>query len=357
MSVTLKHAGLPDGATRWELLSVFEATAKPHFRLSRTAIALFRHHVLKTCDQDYKQGRICAVWSQVHHVARALGLCPRSINAAERELAAAGFVIRTSGINGARSGQRESGNVVWAAGINLAPAIGRYSELCAHAEAIRLRNHAVDRCKAEIRAVGQAIRESGDEALRVQSHQILPDGRTARISQIERLQEILAALTAALAAFTDLHRAQKNSDASEGIRAPIIQQENIQKPCSARSAKPARALQITPRLSMALATPAYRDTLAMIGEPTWPNIIQASSWIAPTIGIDQRTWKSACEQFGREQAALCVIIIDRNAGLKPGDPYHARKPANCLAGMVRKARVEPVNFDGLIMAMLSRGQP
>lgn len=82
MSITLTHSGLPDGCSRFELLSAFEAVAKIHYRLSRTAIALVRHYVLKTSDEDYLRGRICAVWGQVCRTARALSLSPRSINSA-----------------------------------------------------------------------------------------------------------------------------------------------------------------------------------------------------------------------------------------------------------------------------------
>jgi hypothetical protein len=129
MSTTLAHRGLPSGVGRFDLLRLFEQVARPGFGLSSTAVALVRHYVLKTMDGDYLSGRICAVWTQACRFAEALGLTPRSINSAERELEQAGFIIRNAGINGERAGDRQDGIVVWAAGINLAPLVERFGEM------------------------------------------------------------------------------------------------------------------------------------------------------------------------------------------------------------------------------------
>jgi hypothetical protein len=139
MSTTLAHRGLPAGVGRFDLLRLFEQVARPGFGLSSTAIALVRHYVLKTMDSDYLSGRICAVWTQARRFAEQLGLTPRSINSAERELEQAGFIIRNAGINGERAGDRQDGVVVWAAGINLAPLVERFTEMQAKAEGLNCR--------------------------------------------------------------------------------------------------------------------------------------------------------------------------------------------------------------------------
>jgi DNA-binding transcriptional regulator YhcF (GntR family) len=158
MSTTLAH-----GAARWrgafDLLRLFEQVARPGFGLSSTAVALVRHYVLKTMDGDYLSGRICAVWTQARRFAEQLGLTPRSINSAERELEQAGFIVRNAGINGERAGDRQDGIVVWAAGINLAPLVERFAEMQTKAEALELQARAIQQCRAEIRQLGQRIRE------------------------------------------------------------------------------------------------------------------------------------------------------------------------------------------------------
>jgi replication initiation protein RepC len=352
MSTTLAHRGLPAGVGRFDLLRLFEQVARPGFGLSSTAVALVRHYVLKTMDGDYLSGRICAVWTQACRFAEALGLTPRSINSAERELEKAGFIIRNAGINGERAGDRQDGVVVWAAGINLAPLVERFAEMRAKAEALELQARAIQQCRAEIRQLGQRIREAGDEDLRERAEIILPDGRTARITNIDRLIAIREALSAMLAAIESVPdpdpRALKTSDAPEENCAPNIQNKKSPR----RRTGPARDPldPIRPATALVVATESYRGIVETLGGPNWPNLVEASWRSCGRLGIAQSTWGRACHQFGRERAALTVLLIDRNAELPPGHSYRVVSPARCLAGMVRRAGSAGVNLAGLFRA-------
>lgn len=353
MSATLSHAGLPEGYGRFDLLSLFEQVAKSQFRLSKTATALIRHYVLKTSDEDYLKGRICAVWSQVCRTARALDLTPRSINAAERELESAGFLVRSTGGNGARCGSRQAGRIIWAAGINLAPLIRRFHELQDKVQATRLHEQAVDQCKAEIRQLNRAIRQSEQAGPRAMADEILPHGRTARINDLDRLAAIRDALADALKALRDASGTQKTSDGSEENCAPNIPSKSSSKFCSA-DAPPAAELLLSPRQAVALATTVYRELLPVFGGINWAALVETSCHMALLLGIDQRTWQSACARLGREQAALCVIIIQRNAALNQSHRYHARRPDGCLAGMVKSALSGAMNLPGMVAAIRDR---
>lgn len=351
MSTTLTHPGLPAGVTRFDLLSLFEQVARPGFGLSSTAVALVRHYVLKTMDADYRKGRICAVWTQACRFAEALGITPRSINSAERELERAGFIIRNAGSNGARAGDRQDGVIIWAAGINLAPLVTRYGELRGKAEALDLQARAISQCRAEIRQLGQRIRHACDDILRQRAEAILPGGRTARITSIARLTAIRETLSAMLDAIASAPasdpRAPKTSDAPEENCAPNIQDKNSPRSCSARGAAHDR---ITPTAAVSVATQTYQGLVAGLGGATWPNIVEASWRSCARLGIAQSTWGRACHHFGRERAALCVLLIDRNAEL-PGDHrYKARSPSRCLSGMMRKDRNQGFNLTGLFRA-------
>lgn len=352
MSTTLSHKGLPAGIGRFDLLRLFEQVARPGFGLSSTAVALVRHYVLKTMDGDYLSGRICSVWTQACRFAEALGLTPRSINSAERELEKAGFIIRNAGINGERAGDRQYGIVVWAAGINLAPLIERFTEIQAKAEALELQARAIQQCRAEIRQLGQRIREAGDEDLREQAETILPDGRTARITSIDRLIAIREALSAMLAAIESAPeldpRALKTSDAPEENFAPNIQHKNSPRRCTALAREPLE--RIRPATALMVATESYRGIVETLGGPTWPNLVEASWRSCGRLGIAQSSWGRACQQFGRERAALSVLLIDRNAELPLGHRYRVSSPARCLAGMVRRAGSAGVNLAGLFRA-------
>ena len=352
MSTTLSHRGLPSGVCRFDLLRLFEQVARPGFGLSSTAVALVRHYVLKTMDGDYLSGRICAVWTQASRFAEALGLTPRSINSVERELERAGFIIRNAGINGERSGDRQDGIVVWAAGINLAPLVERFAEMKAKAEVLELQARAIQQCRAEIRQLGQRIRDAGDEDLRERAETILPDGRTARINSIDRLIAIREALSAMLAAIESAPdpepRALKTSDAPEENCAPNIQDKNSPPRRTARLSDPLE--RIRPATALVVATESYRGIVEALGGPTWPNLVEASWRSCGRLGIAQSTWGKACQQFGRERAALSVLLIDRNAELPPGHRYRVGSPARCLAGMVRRAGTAGVNLAGLFRA-------
>ena len=353
MSTTLAHSGLPSGATRFDLLRLFEQVARPGFGLSSTAVALVRHYVLKTMDGDYLTGRICAVWTQACRFAGAIGLTPRSINSAERELEQAGFIIRNAGINGERAGDRQDGAIVWAAGINLAPLVERFAELQAQAAALELQARAIQQCRAEIRQLGQRIREAGDETLRERAETILPDGRTARITQIDRLIAIREALSAMLEVIESVPdpepRALKTSDAPEENCAPNIQNKKSSRRRTAQSDRDPLG-RIRPATALSVATEGYRSIVEALGGPTWPNLVEASWRSCGRLGIAQSTCGRACQQFGRERAALSVLLIDRNFELPTGHRYRVLSPGRCLAGMTRRAGKAVVNLTGLFRA-------
>ena len=353
MSTTLAHHGLPPGVTRFDLLRKFEQVARPGFGLSSTAVALVRLYVLKTMDCDYAAGRICAVWTQACRFAENLGLTPRSVNTAERDLEDTGFIARTAGINGSRNGDRNAGVITWAAGINLAPLIDRFSELAAKAEAMALQARAMNQCRAEIRQLGKVIREADDEDLRAQADRILPNGRTARIGNIHRLGAVRDALAAIVAAIetcpADTGRALKTSDAPEANCAPNIQKTKKKSPKGTpRLGSPPD--QVTPAVALSVATEPYRQLVDSLGGATWPNLVEASWRSCHRLRIAKSTWGHACQHFGRERAALCVLLIDRNTHLPPSHRYHARYPGRCLTGMMREDRNGGFNLHGLFRA-------
>ncbi|OYU34311.1 replication initiation protein RepC [Novosphingobium sp. PASSN1] len=352
MSTTLSHSGLPPGVGRFDLLRIFEQVARPGFGLSSTAVALVRHYVLKTMDGDYLSGHICAVWTQACRFAEALGLTPRSINSAERELEQAGFIVRNAGINGERAGDRKDGAIVWAAGINLAPLVDRFAEMQTKADALELQARAIQQCRAEIRQLGQRIREADDDDLRERAEIILPDGRTARINSIDRLIAIREALSATLDAIETAPdpepRALKTSGAPEENCAPNIQNKKSSRKRTTPERDPLE--RIRPATALSVATDGYRSLVEALGGPTWPNLVEASWRSRGRLGISQVTWGRACQQFGRERAALSVLLIDRNFELPTGHRYRVLSPGRCLAGMMRRAKAASINLAGLFVA-------
>ncbi|MBK9010728.1 replication initiation protein RepC [Novosphingobium sp.] len=346
MSATLTHGGLPKGVRRVDLLSLVENLGKRGLGLSSTATRVLRHYVWRSRDEDYRAGRICAVWDRVCRTADDLDLCSRAINDAERELETKGLIARTTGGNGARSGLRSAGAIRWAAGINLAPLIERYAQLKAAREARSLEQQAVAECKAEIRRLRRLIREGAIPAMVERADAILPDGRVAPIHRIERLRAIQAGLQAVLAELSCEPRAMKTSDRPEENDRPNIQNHHSSRSCSERRSE----ATIAPRLALELASEEYRLIASSHGDPGWPSLIEASRQTASWLGIGQRTWGKACAMLGRERAALCVLVIDRNVRLQSSHRYRARHAGKCLSGMVRRATSGGFNLDGLLRA-------
>ncbi|MBK6800254.1 MAG: hypothetical protein IPG83_01815 [Novosphingobium sp.] len=346
MSATLTHGGLPKGVRRVDLLSLVENLGKRGLGLSSTATRVLRHYVWRSRDDDYRAGRICAVWDRVCRTADDLDLCGRAINNAERELETKGLIARTTGGNGARSGLRSAGAIRWAAGINLAPLIERYAQLKAAREARSLEQQAVAECKAEIRRLRRLIREGAIPAMVERADAILPDGRVAPIHRIERLRAIQAGLQAVLAELSCEPRAMKTSDRPEENDRPNIQNHHSSRSCSERRSE----ATIAPRLALELASEEYRLIASSHGDPGWPSLIEASRQTASWLGIGQRTWGKACAMLGRERAALCVLVIDRNVRLQSSHRYRARHAGKCLSGMVRRATSGGFKLDGLLRA-------
>lgn len=345
MSATLAHQGLPPGIVRKDLLSLVENLGKRGLGISSTAFCVLHHYVFRSRDSDYRQGRICAVWEKVSGTAERLGLCSRGVNEAERELERKGLLVRTTGGNGARSGMRAGESIRWAAGINLAPLIGRFTELQLIRDAQLLHQQAVIETKADIRRIRRKIRETQNPDLHQKSEDILPSGRVAPIADLPRLQAILTALEAVFESLSDESGRQISSDAPEEMFRPNIQ-NNRSRTCTSN-----REGAVTPEIALELASPAYRELVATKGGATWPNLVETSRQMVGAIGISQGAWGKACDQLGRERAAICVLVIERNSGLQRGHRFRARHPGRCLSGMVRRAADEGFNLPGLLRSV------
>jgi hypothetical protein len=355
MSTTLSHDGLPEDVSRFDLLALFERVGQANPKLSATAVSLMRYYVLKTSDGDYHTGRICAVWVQVSRVAETL-LSPRSINTAERQLEEAGFVARTAGTNGHRAGDRRDGAIVWAAGINLAPLIDRYKQLKVKAAALDLKSDAIAQCRAEIREITKRIRQSGDVDAQAKAQTILPAGRVANIRKLPDLEAIRDALAAIQEVIevgqNEQSRNAKPSGAPEAIAAPESQRRSYTKICGAHAAD--AVSKLTPAMAYSAASKGYQQLIDALGGPAWCNLIEASSRRLPELGITQNTWGRACQHLGRERAALCVLVIDRNHHLPVDHPYRPRSPGRCLSGLIRKASAMSINLPGMMHAAQRR---
>jgi replication initiation protein RepC len=308
-----------------------------------------RHHVSKCRDSDFLAGRICGTWEQPQQTAKLLGISTRVLNNAERELIAKGFVNRSATPHGRHEGRRLRDKIAYAAGINLAPLVDRYPELAALQTAQELQEEALHQLRREIADIRGQIRASEDVGRIEQAEDIIPRDRTSRITNIERLEAIKTDLEALLVCLGLPTGEQKTSDRTEEIFSPNILAKDSSKNCSKGRHRTENSA-VTPEVAARLASDDYQTLLDANGGPTRTNLIATSSMACSWLGISQKVWGEACQQLGREQAALCVLVIDRNWRLPAEHRYRGRRPKACLQGIIGKG-VEHLNLNGFLRAI------
>jgi hypothetical protein len=111
-----------------------------------------------------------------------------------------------------------------------------------------------------------------------------------------------------------------------------------------------------------LATSELRESIEfywtaqdLSGKLSWASVLAAAQDRAHQIGISRAFWQRQCEVLGPCQAALCLVIADRNS--QRTDSYRAFNAAKAFAGMARKeARQVGVveTFLGELLSFTSR---
>ena len=84
---------------------------------------------------------------------------------------------------------------------------------------------------------------------------------------------------------------------------------------------------------------------------TSETLADAAADMAAILGINHSAWIDACQVMGRFDAALAVLVIDRNRS-HPVTPVHS--PGGALRAMTNRARSGTLNIDASIFAILRR---
>jgi replication initiation protein RepC len=339
MSISLAHNGLPPGVTHFSLADLIEKIAPGTCRaeyLSATAVRVLKHYLLGCRSSDFERGKICGVWEQPQTTAQTLRISTKVLHNAEAELERGGFIERTHVPHARRTGQRREGGIVSLAGISLRPLIDGYSRWKARLEAMELHERAVASLRHEIVMLGREIRATQAAALIEEAERILPRGRVSRINSAERLEALKGMLEALLVQPELPSGDTKSSHRTEEIFAPNIpvkdSSRNRKRPTDAD-----RSDEVSPALAASLASGDYRSLLPSDRAPGWPDIVDASAIACRWHNVSQPAWAEACEALGRERAALCLLVIDRNARLPSEHRYRARSGRKCLSGLLRNA--------------------
>lgn len=351
MNAILSHSGLPVGIKRSQFIERIAPALKARGLKTSAIVYLSKAFDNWTRDQDYEPNRICGFWHQVSALAEKLCCTVRTVHSIESDLERARLVSRHAKANGRRDGLREAEgeNVLRKLfGINLAPIIEQASELLAEAEAIRLHQDALEMCRSEIRHINKNIRRLNNADALGQARRILPEGRSATIKDLTSLEEVRDALSAVESTFLTEVRTEEFSDRTENFDARIIQTKQTKFLYEPEAVSE----HVTVQQAVILAAESFRECLEMYGDYTWRGVNNAAYEVARSIGIDDRTWRIACDNavLGPERAALCVILIHRNMCLSPCSNHYPRNPSACFGGMIKAAKKGEFNLLAFIEA-------
>lgn len=358
-SITLTHAGLPDKIKdRQSLVRLVCRVGRQGLGLNDRQVRYLKLAIWSCRETDFAPGSICAHWLSVTAIATELSCTVRQVHNIECALEHKGLIARTIGSGGRRRGVRDAaGKVCWVEGIDLGPLLqpamlDRLLECQGQLEQEEL---ALEILRTEIQLTRRLIRANGDDDAMARSDAILPRGRTSRMTDRARLEEILDALRAIHAVISEACGAAEisdadavSSDASEILDAPYILPKTSQNPCTGKpEAQPAT---ISPRQAILLASTSYQARVERYGGPTLANLVEASCEACSDLGISAREWGSLCSRIGREAAALTILIVDRSARLEEDDRYHARKPMACARGIASRVETSRGNLRGMLLA-------
>ena len=341
MSASLTHCGLPAGVTRNEFRRSVKTACRHIFKLPSIAIEVIDAYFDRTQDGDFEPGAKCGCWVSAHSLAESLSKSERCINEGEKALVDAGLIERTNG-RSSRCGKRGDG-IEWFFGISLKPLIERATEILAlvaeHRRLAKLQKKAVSVARAEIRELRRHIRKTDDVGAIEAAEEILPRGRTSRIKNLDRLNEILEALEAIVEAIDDASGAQESAHRSAETSAPITISESTSKSCSEVGDAPASMNSVTVRQALTVASPDFLTLYELQSRPGWPGLADAARQMASQHGIAQHSWGTACERWGPQVAALSVVLIDRNSRLPNGHRWQVSTSfGGCFVGLMRNPR-------------------
>jgi hypothetical protein len=283
-----------------------------------------------------------------------LGISVRVDHNAEAELRRLGFIERTYNPHARRTGKRRGNDIVALAGISLRLLIDDYPKWQARLEAIEMRNQTEAILRHAVAQLNRQIRQRAVAGVIEKAGQILPGGRISKVTNIARLEAIKSDLEALLE-FTDLPSGDtKSSDQTEEIVSlNILEKDSSENrmpdACDPKRAEPADV--VTPAMAARVASAEYQCLLPSARKPDWNDIVQASATACRWHGISQPAWGEACKHMGRRLAAVCVLVIDRNARLPLEHRYRGRLPKACLAGMVKKHRQRHFDPQPLLRAI------
>lgn len=364
--------GLEHGVDRYELLTLVKRAGR-HAGFSPRMISLLDYYFAYTRACDWEEGSRPVVFQSLARTALDLGISERQVQRLENSLFELGAIAWNDSGNHRRFGQRcpESGRLLYAYGVELTPLAylreeleEKLAEKQRHDELWLAAKRSISEARREIRALLDEASLRGVAVERLSSRLELIAGRVRTHLALSDLHQLLAEhrqlaedLRREVAAgdlppsSTRCRQDRRQTESPQGdisdvpykyttqeinqdcSRDDACLQESVPERPARDRARPSTGIE---HISLGMAVEAASDRFAggLPEQPAWSDLVQAADRLRPRLGISQASWAEACGVMGRDSAAICLLLTDRQM-TRPQEPV--RQPAAYFRGLTRRA--------------------
>lgn len=406
--------GLPEGVSHLDLLYLVKDIGR-HVGFTPAMISLLEYYVRFTRESDWQEGGRPIVYQSQAKTACHFDVSERQIQRLEKALFDLGALTWDTAGNNKRFGVRsESGELLYASGVDLAPLAALREMLEAKKKDVELEHAAWFETKRQISFYRSRIRSliaeatacPGLERVAAEADHAYQgiDGHIRVGKDLAFLRDLLKAhldvyntLSTAIEAHTpasancglnsELTEKESSTDAEKVVHLystnkPQFSKENTGSSPMDRNASEgsvaassgaksghgaggeafreewiaalaAEKSRISWKQVLAACSDRFKDRFPMTtGRPLgWPDIVDAAYDLLPTLGVSRSAWLEACMVMGRDGAALSVMIIDRKM---QDAPDSIKNPGGYLRAMTKKAKEGKLNLHGSVFGLLKR---
>jgi hypothetical protein len=302
--------------------------------------------VAYTNDEDWHQGKPI-VWLSVAKIAEKRGISRSQVNRNENRLMKLGAITWVDSGNHKRYGRRNAdNNIIKACGVNLMPLAGLIKHLRQQEVMIEDERQSFASFKEQLTVLRRRCRstiawlfdqglQDSIEGLAEEIDAVISTIRVHSKTKVEELKKWIDYLAMMLDKLKLAHdpqdsviqgadmRPKDSTDATQGSHecdAHIIQNESSSKEdysIDKVSAKPMSERQEvkSENFKKMLDWPSFvalLDKSVRIAVPVnadWLNIIDCADKIRAEMGVSKDAWGAACQSFGRESAAIVILMI------------------------------------------------
>lgn len=406
--------GLPEGTTRFHLLHLVKDIG-PFVGFTPRMVELLEYYLLFTRDCDWQDGSRPIVFQAQVKTAKHFQISERQVQRLERALFEIGALTFDTAANHKRYGVRaESGELLYASGIDLAPLAALREPLEKKREEKRLTDEAWFETKRQISwyrsrirsliaeaaeqpALVQAVAEAQHAYEGINDHirnymdlAFLRDLLKAHAAVYDQLSEAIEAHIPASADCGLMSELTQNTSSTDDIdvahsystnpsqflkrntsSSPVDRNASRGSVAASSDTKPQHSAgggaykeewmaamaeelgRISWKQVLASCSDRFRDCLPMTPGRSlgWPDIVGAAYSMLPVLGISKSAYIEACTVLGRDATALAIMIIDQ----KTQDPANpVRNPGGYLRGMTERAKEGKLNLHRSIFGLLKK---